>query len=341
MAENPQAVQKNPRFELALSFTGVDEDKARRMVSGEYKDILVLKAKFAIPDADLHCNLVAFANTETGLFLNISLIVYSNVQAYESADPASPWRDYYRSCEKIAKSVQIRDTPDFLVHLKNSLAGYELVADMRTGDVDSAAFKVGDIAGKFFGLKDIDSIAGLDVSSSIELAEQRISIAAAGSASPDNVSAEPADTRPEIEKKTQFVVPAKAIISPLKGKMVKDLVKGDRIMILFEKRDAVSLKIAESLGALNEDRQYTSIKARIVEKVPVEKIGFWIYAAIAKNAVAKIEEEGNVQIEMVVDWQDPNAVVAQKEAADRNIIMYIALLIGLIAIAGLIIYAIV
>ena len=83
------------------------------------------------------------------------------------------------------------------------------------------------------------------------------------------------------------------------------------------------------------------MKARIVEMIPVEKVGYWIYVALAKNAVGKIVEEGNVQV--AVDTgpaPSQKQIQAEEAGADKNIVMYIALLIGLVAIAGLLIYAI-
>lgn len=332
----------DPRTAQALACAGGDELKAKALLDGTLKDALALKGKFSIPDADLCCNFMVFAHAETGTFLNISIIIYSNMTIWTSSDPSAGWRDYYRSCEKIAKSVTLTDASDFVTHLNASMSGYDIFSDMKISDADGAAYKIQDITEKFYGLKNIECLANIEPVSTLELADERISVCAAQPAKQDQQPAQPAeDTRPDIEKNAQLVVEAKAIISPLHGKRVHDLVKGDRLLVLLVNRDGASLKIAETLGAFDEERNFKPMKARIVEMIPVEKVGYWIYVALAKNALGKIVEEGNVQV--AVDTgaaPNPKQIENEKEAADKNIVMYIALLIGLIAVAGLLIYAI-
>ena len=343
MADNQTQTAQDPRMKQALVCAGGDEEKARQMVDGSYKDALVLKAKFEIAEADLHCNMMAFANAESGDFLNISIIIYNDEIIYASADPKSGWKDYYRACERIAKTAQISDSTDFLPHLKESLNGYDLISDMKAGDAEGAASKIIDIVEKFYSLKNIQCDVDIEKVSTLELSEERIAVCTPGqdpAASAQSV--QPADIRPEIEQKTQIIVEGKLIVSPLHGKMVHDLNKGDRVMVMLVNRDGASLKIAEAIGGFDEDRNYKPVKARLVEILPVEKVGYWLYASVAKNAVIKIIEEGNVQVEVPLDGavSAASAGLAQKESADRNIVMYIALLIGLLAIAGLLIYAI-
>ena len=333
--------KQDPRTAQALACAGGDEQKAKGLLDGTLKDAIALKGKFSIPEADLCCNFVVFAHAETGAFLNISIIIYGNMSIWGPSDPSLGWREYYRSCEKIAKSVTLSDASDFVAHLSASMSGYDIFSDMTASDAESAASKIQDITEKFYGLKNIECLAYIEPVSTLELADERISVCAPQQKQ-DQPAAQPsADTRPEIEKNAQLVVEAKAIISPLDGKRVHDLVKGDRLLVMLVNRDGASLKIAETLGAFDEDRNYKPMKARIVEMLPVEKVGYWIYVALAKNALGKIVEEGNVQV-AVDTGQAPNAkqIEKEKEAADKNIVMYIALLIGLIAIAGLLIYAI-
>ena len=337
---NPQ--KADPRTAQALALAGGDEQKAKGLLSGTYKDALALKAKFEIADADLHCNLMVFAHAETGAFLNISLIIYSGAEAWAASDPSTRWREYYRFCEKTAKSVQLTDATDFIRHLTEAMSGYDIFSDMRSSDAESAAGKIQDIAEKFYGLKNVECSAFIEPVSTLELSDERIAISQAKPEQQASAAEQPpADTRPEIEKNASILVEAKAIISPLKGKRVHDLVKGDKLLVMLVNRDGASLKIAETLNAFDEERNYKPIKARITEMVPVEKVGYWIYVALAKNAVGKIVEEGNVQVAIDTGPAPSQKQIQAEEAgADRNIVMYLALLIGLVAIAGLLIYAI-
>ena len=74
----------------------------------------------------------------------------------------------------------------------------------------------------------------------------------------------------------------------------------------------------------------------------VEKIGYYLYCAIAKNALAKIPEEGNVQIEVAEDT--PHIPIEKVEnetkSSDKTLTLYIVLLVGLAIFAAIVIYAI-
>jgi hypothetical protein len=83
------------------------------------------------------------------------------------------------------------------------------------------------------------------------------------------------------------------------------------------------------------------MKGKIVEMVPVEKIGYYIYCSVAKNVLIKIPEEGNVLIEMADSQKRITIDEVEKKKIDRNLVLYLSLLIGLIVIAGLLIYALV
>ncbi|MGL4368905.1 MAG: hypothetical protein ACRCUT_04430, partial [Spirochaetota bacterium] len=216
--------------------------------------------------------------------------------------------------------------------------GYDIITDMKTCDADNVTGTIADIVEKFYSLKNADCSVRIDEATTLEAWEQKILIQ--DGAAPEAAESAPEDNRPEIEKSAQYVVEAKAIISPIHGKRVFDLQKGDKIRLLLANRDGVSLKIAESLKALDDKRNFIPMKGRIVDIVPVEKLGFYIYVAVAKNVLAKITEEGSVQIELDLSAAASPAAEAEKAKAETNIVMYAALLVGLMALAGLLIYAI-
>ena len=330
----------DPRLATALAAVSGDEQKARSMVAGEYKDVRIIKGKYSVPGADIYSSFMIFASVETGAFLNISIIIYADADAYTSSDISLPWKKYYRVCERIAGSVQLSDSAEVLAHLRESLIGYDILSDMKNNDPDSAASTMADILEKFYSIKNIECSVFIDLGSTLELLEEKITIQKQSASASQDSAAVQDDTRPAIEKSAQFVIEAKAIISPLKGKQVHDLKKGDRILLFLANRDATSIKIAESLGAMDDKRNYLPMKGRVVDKVPVEKLGYYIYASIAKNVLAKITEEGNVQVEVDETANIGVATQEEQQKTDRNIIMYLALLIGLVALAGLLIYAI-
>jgi hypothetical protein len=334
--------QSDPRFQAALGFTGGDGEKAKQMISGDYLDVRVIKGKYSIHSIGHYGNYMVFVNIATNAFLNISLISYSDKSFFEDFNPIISWKEYYKTCERIAGATSMLDVADLIPHLIASLEGYDITADLRAQDEANASATVSDILSRFYSSNTVENILHIDATSSLELQDERIPVKQV-EIKKEQAEAAPADTRPEIEKKAAFVVEAKAIISPLKGKIVNDLMKGDMIVLLLVNRDGASIKIAEALGALDEERNFLPMKGRLVEKVPVEKIGYYLYCAIAKNALAKIPEEGNVQIEIADDTPKKTVeeVEKQNKASDKNMMMYVAMLIGLIILTAIVIYAIV
>jgi hypothetical protein len=327
------------RMIAALSFTNGDNEKARQMIAGQYRDIRVIKGKFALNEINLYGNFMLFVHIESGAFLNISVIVYTDGKKHDAVDISIIWKDYFRVCEKIAKSTELSDSTDFLAHLTTSLDGYNLINEIINNDIENLSSGMTDIIIKFYGVGKADTRIESDDTTSLDLAQERIPVKRIDYTK-DEQEQPPEDTRPEIEKSAKFVVEAKAIISPIKGRRVSDLRNGDKILLVLANRDAITIKIAEALGALDDKRQFLPMKGRIVEKVPVDKIGFFIYCSIAKNALAKITEEGNVLIETA---DQPRVTVndTERKQVDRNLILYIVLLVGLVAIAFILILALV
>jgi hypothetical protein len=334
----------DPRIQAALAYTMGDVEKASKMASGEYQDIKVIKGKYAVESRTLFGNFMVFCNIEYSVFVNVSIIQYKDPAPFGEMKPTSGWKEYFRACERTAGLVTLEDTSGLVPHISASLSGYDIFSDLSAGDEANATNTLTEIISKYMDNEPVSVELSFESASSLLLFEERIPMAEIkpkGAAAQQQAA--PADNRPEIEKQYTFVVEAKAIVSPLKGKRVVDLVPGDQVILLLVNRDGASIKIAEAIGAFDEKRNFRPIKGRFVGKVPVEKIGFYLYCALAKNAVARIPEEGNVQIEIAEATPRVTMEEVQKgkKDVDRNIILYIALLLGLAAIAGLIIFALI
>jgi hypothetical protein len=105
--------------------------------------------------------------------------------------------------------------------------------------------------------------------------------------------------------------------------------------LLLTARDPVSMKVAQTLNAINDDNEFMPIRGRVREKVPLDKNGYILYCLIAKNVLAKIIEEENVKIEM------DGAENSGKENAGggSRLVIYAVALVGVILLLFLLIYA--
>ena len=75
-----------------------------------------------------------------------------------------------------------------------------------------------------------------------------------------------------------------------------------------------------------------TINIRIVEKLPMDKKGYYIYGLAAKNVLVRIIEEENIKIETDTVQKTQKAVKNEKTKSDNKMILYIVLLVGLLFI---------
>ena len=136
-----------------------------------------------------------------------------------------------------------------------------------------------------------------------------------------------------IEKEARYVIEAKAMLAPVRGKNVSDLMPGDRIKVLLTGSDVVSDKVLKLLNAYDANGSRMPITGRIKAKVPFEKGGYMIYAFVAKGVLAKIFEEENVKILLDSPQEEP---VKDSGIFDRRIIIVMAVIVGLILLSGII-----
>jgi hypothetical protein len=106
------------------------------------------------------------------------------------------------------------------------------------------------------------------------------------------------DRLARIEEGADFVLEGRVIVSPIRGRNIREIKPGERIMVRLLNRDETTLNIARTLKAVNDKGEILPIVARLKEKLVLEEGGYVLYGLAAKNVLVRIIEEEDLKIEM-------------------------------------------
>ncbi len=328
--------EKTKQVDMAMKYTRGDILKAKEMASGQYLDVMVVKGKFLVENKGVSGVFLAFFNYIQEYIANVTCIMSSKSSLYEKTRVFDDWKSLARDLQAFKESSDIVDSQNFTYFLIDSFVGYDVFPDVQERNLDDLTRTVSEIIGKSFNAGTVKCQIELEPTSSLamELAGVRIDIPGMEGQDIKEIVAE--DERiTMIESEAKFVIEGTAVLSPVKGKNVNDLIAGDKIRVILTGKDMVSEKILRLLGAYDAEGVRQPITGRIKAKVPFEKGGYILYALVAKGVLAKIFEEENVKL-MIDQPQDDFAGKASE--LDNRIFYIIAVVLGLIIVCGIIFF---
>ncbi|HSV97943.1 MAG TPA: hypothetical protein VLM75_13565 [Spirochaetota bacterium] len=324
-------------FNIAMKHTGGDMEKARLMVAGQYDDVAAIKGKFSLPSSGTHGIFLIFLNISTRRLVSVNSLVLPDSGFADRARIFDSWKLFYADFGSAVRSSGENSTGsfEFSNHLTDSLDGYDIYETVDSWDLDAASNVIAEIVEKYYRAEPPRCQIEMEKTSSLALELEGVQIEGADDAR--RVAAAGADDRlAEIERQAQYVVPGKVIVSPVRGKYINDVRTGENIRVLLTAKDAISVKVAKLLNAYTEEGEILPIKGRVKEKVSQGKFGYIIYALVAKNVMAKIIEEENVKIEM-----DAAPLEEPADRGEGRLVLYLALLLGLVILALIIIFSLI
>ncbi|MCX8123151.1 MAG: hypothetical protein N3F66_03195 [Spirochaetes bacterium] len=316
----------------ALKYTNGNLEKARQMAAGILQDVAVIKGRFRSTKVGAF---YVFLNVEYSYIININAFVTSYTDIYNKIRIFDAWKQFYNVFGDIVSDLggATEDSYKFTNHLAEAIEGYDVYEPAKFGNIQVVSELFKEIIGKYFN-QDTECQIEIDKTSSLTLEIENIPMELPGKQEEkeQELSQDEIKMR-EVESQVEYVIPGSVIVSPVKGKYINDIKPGEKISVMLSGKDPVSDKIARMFNAITSDGQYLPVRARIKEKIPLSTGGYAIYAVVAKNVLVKIIEEENVKIE--TDKQEQ-----KKEDGNENILfVYIALLLGLIIISGIIVFA--
>lgn len=318
------------RFNAAMQFTNGDEDKARRMISGDYTDIKAVKCRFQMENSDIFGAFIITVKPEENLTLSAYAITFEDRLTYDKISQRDSWKTFYSNISKIAESSVATEDAELRNHILTSCEGFDIYPDIQASDIPAVSDKLEEIINKFFNLQSALCETEIEMLSSLALSESKIPMLK----KTEMKTSSQEDVKPDIEREADFVINAKIIVSPVKGKYINDIRPGEIIKLLPLKDDPLSRKIAQAQKAIGENGELLPIRGRLKAKYPNEK-GYIIYCIVGKKILAKIIEEENVKIDVDSSSSD------KQNNEKSSLSLYIILLVALIFISFFVIYALI
>jgi len=318
------------RFNAAMQFTNGDEDKARRMISGDYTDLKAVKCRFQMENSDIFGAFIIAVKPEENMTLSAYTITFEDHLTYDKISQRDSWKTFYFNISKIAESSVVTEDAELRNHILTSCEGFDIFPDIQASDIPAVSDKLEEIINKFFNLQNALCETEIEMLSSLALMESKIPMLKKN----ETKASTQEDARPDIEKEADFVMNAKIIVSPVKGKYINDIRPGEIIKLIPLKDDPLSRKIAQAQKAIGENGELLPIRGRLKAKYPNEK-GYIIYCIVGKKILAKIIEEENVKIDVDSSSSD------KQNSEKSSLSLYIILLVTLIFISFFVIYALI
>lgn len=291
--------EQSKKHQIALYYTMGDQDKAKKMVTGGYTDLYVIKCIFS--SSSVYGGFIVFINTVYLKPVSGYIVV---TRSFDLVDvkTTKDWRAFERQLVESAKkgehdeifSNQVRDG------LIKALTLQEISNLSKLLDQDNG------IAVNRYMQKFISNVAGLQ-NMELKADYERISSLAmelhsltSAKIQPDELTKGQGNDQPsvvEIEK-TEDVLAGKEvklmlngalILSPLKGKEISRVIAGDRIMISLVDKNPRTIDVAKAFNAYDSEKGIRPIPGRVVS---IRLEGYYtIYAIVAKGIYVKIVEE--------------------------------------------------
>mgnify|MGYP001271521200 CR=1 FL=1 len=355
--ENDTISEKAKRIEISLKYTASDMEKAKLMASGKLQDVMVIKGKFAVADKSSSGMVLFFINTLYEYISAVRIVMCQNTSIFSSVRIFDGWKVLYKNLVAYEAGSDAVNSGSLSEQMLDGFISNDLFPDTQNKNLDFLSVAIQDMLKKSLESDKIKCQFDLEPASSLDVELAGISIMLPtqepAPAEPQQEQAQPQKSQAstafqkrleDLESNATYIVEGCCVLSPVRGKHINDVFKGERIMVSLSSNDAMSDKIINAYKARDEDGQALPIPGRVVEKIPNEEgKGVILYVLIAKGIYAKIIEEESVKVETEVTRAGQSDDSSAEDNPYRqkyfNIFIY-ALFVLLIIAIGVILYMI-
>ena len=325
--------EKTRMLEMAFKYTNGDAEKAKAMVSGQYNDIVVVKAKLAFHKSGKSGLILAFFNTNFKYIAFLDSLLMSNSGLYNKVRIFNDWKSLMKDLNNYKKDDAIIKNSTLTEKLLEKFSTLDMFSNVSSKVLDDTTRYINNILNNIFPEDRVSSQLELEDTNSVNVGGMGIYINAPQIEKPaipvkeEQKSAEATEQSPfearqaEIESEAEHVIEGVSIVSPVKGKYIGDLVAGDIIMVLLPRGDAISKKILEAVKAMGDDGSIKPVKGRLKHKIIEGKGPYYLYVLVAKGVYAKLTEEENVKIRVEASASGDQESKGEKS----NKVLFIAL----------------
>ncbi len=299
--------EQSKKLQIAMYYTYGDDDKARKMLTGSYLDLFVIKGRFS--SSSVYGAFILFFN------LDYFKLVHSYSIACRSDETgdvktSKDWRNFEKEIFEINKAGNLDEVfkGEFSAHLNKIVNMKEFPKLIKLmGQDDGIA-----VNHEFQRLlTDLTGYQSLDVSIDYEkissLTMEMCSSTSSKISAADLAKGRAKQLEPEIKieklddplegKDVKLVLNGALILSPIKGKDIASLVEGDRIKISLVDNNPKAIEVARAFDAYDESGKFKPITGRIISRK--HDGAYTFFAIVARGIYVKIvEEEDRIKVSM-------------------------------------------
>ncbi len=334
---------KDINFAIALYYTGGDEQCAREMLEGKYRDLYIIKASFQ--SSSLAGAFLLFYNIKHLKLVDVCVYVTSGVMS-PIPDSAALWWEFEKTVTRLIREgeqdhILVRTLRDGIIRSFTKSFIADLNRFLENEDDISLNRLVQKVVQDALGLQRLEMKVMATNTTSLEMEQKSITtrkidpqnletqkLDAAGKARPLEESSKSNVPRVGVDG-VKLILKSSFILSPIKGKDITKLQVGDRVRINIIDKNPKAVAVAKAFNAYDEQNQkFLPVNARIRQIEKTEGKGIEAYALLAKGIIAHIiEEEENIKVAM-----DPN-YVWQSEEEEKSPVNITAIIIIMLIIA--------
>ncbi len=324
-------------IEIARKYTNNDLNKAKEMAADLYLDVVVVKARFLIEKKKYAGMILAFINHVNEYISNVSSVISSKTEIYGRISVFDGWKSLYHDLALNREGPDMVDSQNFNYYLIESFVAHDVFPDVRDRNLNDLTDTFHEIISKSFNVDSVECQIEFEATSSLAMDLEGVPIDL-----PSSEGGEPAVTQEDeritrIESEAKYVIAAEAVLAPVRGKNINELVPGDKVKLILPGKDLVTDKILKLLDAYDSEGGRLPIPGRTKIVVPDAKGGFVLYAFVAKGVLAKVYEEENVKIML----DKPVLDSPERSTKMENWLIYVMIaLVGIIILSGIFLFRI-
>ncbi|MBN1500213.1 MAG: hypothetical protein JW982_08660 [Spirochaetes bacterium] len=335
--------EQSKKINIAMHYLNNDMEKAKMMVAGKLKDIVIVKGTFS--SSSLYGAFILFFNYLNLILADSSFLVspdYSISGIKNSAD----WKVFEKEIVEIRNRENSRVSGDFKEKFD---AGFTLTFSrefakmIKAKDTTQLTYILQKYLTENSGLKRLALNLEYQTASSLEMEldsvtskkldkkiiEKKKEDEKKAEADAETDSSKDENSEPVVgQNGIKLIIKSTLVLSPIKGKYISKVEPGDRVMVTMVEKNPQTVQIAQAFKAYNQETGViSSIPGRVLKVDYIDNLGYKLYVVIAKGIIAQvIEEETNIKVAL-----DPAQTVNQQSDDEKTSRFGLPIIISLVA----------
>lgn len=299
--------EQSKKLQIAMYYTYGDDDKARKMLSGAYMDLFVIKGRFS--SSSVYGAFILFLNLDYSKLIHLYAIADRSDETSE-IKTSKDWRNFEKEIFEINNDgnfdeVFTGELKGYLNKIVNMKEFPKLVKLMEQDDGIAVNHEFQRLLSDSTGYQSIDVSIDYEKISSLSMEMHSVTSSKVSPADLAKGRARQQTTEIKIEKlddplegkDVKLILNGALILSPIKGKDISNLVEGDRIRISLVDNNPKAIEVAKAFDAYDESGKFKPITGRIISKK--HDGAYTFFAIVARGIYVKIvEEEDRIKVSM-------------------------------------------